>query len=504
MQSSSFDSTCPTHRRGVSLLVAFAVVALAVFAVLGIALVDSELVEREFVHEAAVTIRVVSTPTTEPITKLSPREVRAAVFGLLEHTPADALTENSPAGAADAGTNVPAEGELSSSFAMTRDQNACLIAVRSANPDRLAERVNDAARRFVELRNAAAANSAESDLTALRKATATRRNERDALAQALVQLERQQQPAAAPSPVAEPSPTVPADRAIAPGATPRPSQAPERAFNPQWVSLRDEVAQLEARLAELRNRFTDEHPEVQHAAVALAERTRVFESTPQYIGSAEPAVPSELATETLESPAFAAPGIAPAASPLNAPQTDAIAHAPSNRAELEAARVKLAAADAALDDAWNAENAASRRQIELAANGPWRFDAAESVSTSADGTANAPWLLIAAISVAAGIAASVLARGLRPVIETVDSAATVLGVQVIGVVKTESPLPPRPADPGHVSARWLVRASTAVLFTATGIASIAVTASNLSLTEVGRDPSILLSASRDWLATRID
>jgi hypothetical protein len=413
---------------------------------------------------------------------------------LFDQTPGDALAEHSPAGAAEAGTDVPAEGELSSKIAMTRDDNACLIAIRSADSHRLAERLNDAARRFVDLRNAAAANSAESELTALRNATALLRTERDAIAQSLLELERQSQPESDPLPVAPPV------------ATPQPVrklQSPERAFNPDWVSLRDEVAQLEARLGELRNRYTEEHPEVQHAAVALAERTKTFENTPQYTGNAEPAIPTESAPEAPESPTFAAPGNAPSGSPLNPPQPDAIAQAPSNRAELEAARAKLAAADAALDEAWNAENAAARRQVELAANGPWRFDAAEFVRASAGGAAKAPWLSIAAISFAAGFAASVLARGLRRVIHTVDDAATVLGVPVIGVVKTESPLPPQPADPGIVSARWIVRASTAVLVTAAGLATIAVTASNFGLSEISRDPTILLSASRDWLAQRL-
>ncbi|RIK80098.1 MAG: hypothetical protein DCC68_11680 [Planctomycetota bacterium] len=473
-----------TKRRGVSSLSAFVVVATAVFAALGIALV-----ERETVFEAAVAIRVVSTPATGPITKLSQREIRAALFGLFDATPQDELDKHSPAGAAEAGTDVPAAGEIDgSSIAATRDRNMCLVAIRSGDGQQLAERLNDAARRFVELRNAAAAASVEAELETFRQRTTTRREERDAAARTLAELEGHGDPQTQGSPGAE------ANAAKAREVAPSRTQENGRALNPQWVLLRDEVSLLEGKLAELRGRFTEQHPEVQHAAAALVERTAQFKTKPQYADGGQPLGDTSLMPA--ENAASPDPPVAP-------PYAKSAVETIREHVPVQEARDKLAEADAALNGAWTAEKAATQRQIELAANGPWRFEPAETVRAIAGGTTRAPWLAIFGVALGAGLAASMLARGIAPLIGSPEDAVAALGVRVVGIVRTDDPLAPPPADPGVVSARWLVRAGVASLATIAAVAALAANVNEIGVEEIHREPTLLLSVSRDWLVQRL-
>lgn len=497
------------RRRGVSPFLAFAVVAAAAFAVLGIALV-----ERETAYEATVAIRVVSTPTIEPITKLSPREIRAALFGLFEARPQDELAKHSPAGAAEAGTEVPAEGEIDGlAVSSTRDRNVCLVAIRSGDADQLAERLGDAARRFVELRNAAAAASVEAELATLRQRTTARGDERDAAARALAELERRREEGQTQNEHGRATPVAPLSGANEPEkASEHVEQPSTRALNPQWVLLRDEVSLLEGRLAELRGRFTEQHPEVRHAATALADRTTQFKATPQHADgepetSERAAVPAGRAHPDAVAAPHApsnAPSDVPSLAPPLAPANDErAADSARDLALVQEARDTLAAADGALEQAWKAEQAAAQRQVELAANGPWRFEPAGAVRTVASGATQAPWFLILGASLAAGLAASALARGVAPVIESPEDAVAALGVRVAGIVRTDDPLPPLADDPGVVSARWLTRAGAALLAGVAAIAALAASANGVGVEDVRRDPTLLVSLAHEWLADRL-
>lgn len=469
--------TSAAPRRGVSPSVAFTVVALAAFVALGVAFA-----RRDTLFEASAVVEV-ATDNPLATTNVTTREAGDAIAKHFQHTETRSVGSES----------CQIEKDATWILGPSRKEKFCVVVARSPDAHRLAERLNDAVGRFVDQRNASAIRRAEQQHAALRKTTLERRKAAAAAEQRLWQLEMPAIRAAAAAAAENAEASSASDsppRAAQTEPAAAPSRQPPPTLNPQWVLLRDEVSLLEGELAALRGRFTEQHPEVQHAIAVLAERQSQFASTPRHVDGQ---------SDTVTSPP------APAAPPLVAPQSENFVETPSppRPEELEAARSALAEANARLDDAQAAENLAARRQQELAANPPWRYEAADAVRPLAGDSASAPWLAILVGSVVAGLAAALLARGLRRIIDSPADAVAALGVNVIGLVRTEAPLPPRPADPGVVSARWLVRGGVTLLAAFAVVAYLAATASRLDLAAVSRDPASLFGLSRDWLAQRI-
>ncbi len=483
MAESILNRTPACQRRGASPTVAFFVVALAALAVMGIAFA-----RRDVVFESTVVLKVIAEPSDATV-KFAVSDARAAVRDSFERSDPDAPKEA-----------MPTDEDAAWIVGPTRNERFCVVAVRSTNAHRLAERLDAAARQFVDQRNAVAAERAERELTALRKQTTEHREESAAAAKRLVELERRTSDG--PVEPASDFATAPHTPESIPKAAP--SSQPQRTFDPRWVLLRDEVALLEGELAALRGRYTEQHPEIQHALVVLADRKAKWSATAQYVdgGGVDDATP-----------------IAP---PLIAPQSDNVADArpdaiepdeiepdgptTPSRAELadevEAAKSTIAAANARLDNALAAEDAAARKLVKLAASGPWRHEVGTSIRAANGDAAESPWLPILATALAAGFVASLLARGIQRIIESPTDAVAALGVNVVGIVSTDTPPRPRGFDPGVAGARWLVRAAVAVLIAVAAVAYMAMSANDVDVKAVSRHPLTVLSLSRDWLAAR--
>jgi hypothetical protein len=457
--------------RGVSPVVAFLVVATSVAAVLAVALS-----ERQEGYEASAVIRLANSSAADTITTPS------------EHAIREAFARQYTAATVD-DSNEEIVGSAESSSNKLGGSKHVVIAVRSADHGSLPARLNNAARQVVDAQNAAVAAEMTAQLQALKQQVATRRDEHASAAKTLEDLEIR---------MGSSEQSVKGNVTSGTTTTPETNNTRENAreVNPQWVLLRDEVAALEAKVSELRGRFTEQHPEVHHAVMAFAERSSTFEATPQYLGAVD--APQDDSNSD-DSHTIASPENPP----LLAPQSDAVADAAPDRAEVETARAKVATASEALDKSWAAEKAAEQRQIELAAVGPWRFDAADSVRTVASGATQTPWLIVLGASLSAGLVVSLLARGMSPVIQSREDAVAALGLQVVGMVRTEDPAPPLPSDRGVVSAQWLTGAGVVAIGAVVVIAAFAANGNGIGLEELRRDPAVLLSLSRDWLAERL-
>jgi hypothetical protein len=472
-------------------LVAWGVTAAAVFALLAICTA-----QRASSYRAATTISLA--PGGLPATSIPAREQLAAAIREAFLQPA----VTSPSDIAPDGLRDSAIGQdaLQVTESAWSTPTAPAFHVQSGGSDRdaLLAWLNRGAADFVARRNDEAKARLADDLDAQRAKSRSAWHEREALAREVQALETQTaaEPAPAPAAGAKPPTLQP------PQASETLDDKPHASLiaNPAWAAANAEVRRLEAEIATLGQRWTEEHPEMKHAALLLADAKKKLDETPALINSDSNGVAA--------APTKGAPAVAPPKPEIKLNTPDAAATAEQEAttnaalaAELHAKREALSAANRTLDAALAREAEIVRAQTALAADLPWRVEPALSATAVPSGATHAPWFMLLPLAVALGGVAAWLAHGLRPMIDSPEEATALLGVPVVGVIPGDGSGEAYAEDPGYVAARWMTRAAVAVGVLVVALTVVAFARDASAATRLPDDPLSVFAMPREMLDT---